>query len=234
MKKLFLIPARGASKGLPRKNILSLAGRPMIYYTLDAAQGTMNPGDELCVSTDDPEIMQVVEDYGIKIPFKRPAELASDTASSEDVIRHAIEWYQEKGKSFDVVVLLQPTSPLRKACHVKEALALWDENLDMVVSVKETDSNPYYVLFEEDDYGFLKKSKEGNFTRRQDCPKVWELNGAIYIINIKALKAKRLNKFQKVRKLEMYEDASIDVDTLIDWHLAELYLKQRKLSQDKE
>lgn len=225
MKKLFLIPARGGSKGLPRKNILPLAGRPMIDYTLDAAKGAMEEGDELCVSTDDAEIIQVVESFGVKVPFVRPSELASDTAGSEEVIQHALDWYEEKGLDFDVVVLLQVTSPLRNAQHVKEALALWSPEIDMVVSVKETDSNPYYVLYEEDENGHLQKSKEGKFTRRQDCPKVYEYNGAIYIINCQSLRQKSMNAFKKFKKKIMDKRSSIDVDDIIDFQLAELMLQ---------
>lgn len=222
MKKLFLIPARGGSKGLPRKNILPLAGRPMIYYTLDAAKGAMESGDELCVSTDDEEIIQVVKEYGVEVPFVRPAELASDTASSEAVIKHAIEWYKRRGKSFDVVVLLQVTSPLRNSNHINEALALWSNDVDMIVSVKETDSNPYYVLFEENEKGFLEKSKEGNFDRRQDCPKVYEYNGAIYIFGLDKFKESGFKSVSKIRKYVMNKRTSLDVDDATDFQLAAL------------
>lgn len=224
MKKLFLIPARGGSKGLPRKNILSLAGRPMIEYTLDATIGAMEEGDEVCVSTDDSEIIQVVENYGIKVPFVRPKELASDTAGSEEVIHHALDWYDEKGVDFDVVVLLQVTSPLRNANHIKEAIALWNDKIDMVVSVKETDANPYYVLFEENEEGFLEKSKKGNFTRRQDCPKVYEYNGAIYIFTPENIQKKRFNSFTKIQKFLMDNTSSLDVDDAIDFQLAGLFI----------
>lgn len=228
MRKLFLIPARGGSKGLPRKNILPLAGRPMICYTLDAAIGALEEGDEICVSTDDDEIIQVVEDFGIRVPFVRPRELASDIARSEDVIRHALQWYNLKGLDFDAVVLLQVTSPLRNAEHVREALKLWTPKLDMIVSVKETDANPYYVLFEESENGFLRKSKEGKFTRRQDCPPVYELNGAIYIINARSLKEKEMQSFTRVKKIVMNHLTSIDIDTEMDWRIAEFLLKDDK------
>jgi len=227
VRKLFLIPARGGSKGLPRKNILPLAGRPMIEYTLDAAKGAMEEGDEMCVSTDDSEIIGVVKDYGVEVPFVRPKELASDTAGSEDVIRHALDWYKDKGIGFDVVVLLQATSPLRNAQHVKEALAIWSPETDMVVSVKEADSNPYYVLFEEDKEGFLQKSKEGNFTRRQDCPEVYEYNGAVYVVNVSAVKKKGIVNFNKKRKFIMSKESSVDVDDLIDFKLAEFLMEER-------
>lgn len=224
MRKLFLIPARGGSKGLPRKNILPLAGRPMIEYTLDAALGAMEEGDELCVSTDDAEIIEVVENYGVNIPFVRPAELASDTSGSQEVIEHALNWYKERNLTFDVVVLLQVTSPLRNVTHVKEALSLWNPDIDMVVSVKETDANPYYVLFEEDENGFLLKSKEGDFTRRQDCPKVYELNGALFIISISALINNIDFNFKRKRKFLMTKRTSIDVDDVIDLKLAQILI----------
>ena len=227
MKKLFLIPARGGSKGLPRKNILPLAGRPMIEYTLDAAIGAMEEGDELCVSTDDAEIIQVVENYGVKVPFVRPAELASDTSGSQEVIEHALKWYEQRNRTFDVVVLLQVTSPLRNASHVKEALALWTYEVDMIVSLKETDSNPYYVLFEEDSNGFLQKSKEGTYTRRQDCPEVYEFNGAIYIMSIPVIKKRGILNLEKKRKFIMSKASSLDVDDIIDFRLAEILITER-------
>ena len=226
MRKLFLIPARGGSKGLPRKNILLLAGRPMIEYTLDAAKGAMEEGDELCVSTDDSEIVRVVKDYGVDVPFVRPSELASDTAGSEAVIRHALDWYKEMGLDFDLVVLLQVTSPLRNAQHVKEALELWSSDIDMVVSVKETDSNPYYTLFEEDKDGFLQNSKDGEFNRRQDCPEVFEYNGAIYVIDSLRFQEKGLIELKKKRKYLMDKGTSLDIDDAIDFKLAEIFLSQ--------
>ena len=227
MRKLFLIPARGGSKGLPRKNILPLAGKPLIYYTLDAATGAAEKEDVVCVSTDDQEIIANVEEYGLKVPFVRPQELASDTASSHDVLKHALQWYAKQNEYFDVIVLLQVTSPLRTAEHLKGALNTWTIGVEMVVSVKETDANPYYVLFEEDNAGFLQKSKEGNFTRRQDCPKVYEYNGAIYVINAKAILAKPLNELKRVIKYEMPKEASVDIDTRIDLDLAEIILAQQ-------
>lgn len=232
MRKLFLIPARGGSKGLPRKNILPLAGRPMIHYTIDAAKGAMQDGDELCVSTEDDEIIQVVENYGIRVPFVRPLNLAADDSGSEEVIRHAVDWYKSHGQNFDLVVLLQVTSPLRNAQHVKEALALWSNEADMILSVKETKANPYYVLFEEDSSGFLKKSKESNLTRRQDCPIVYELNGAIYIYPTKYFQ-NRFNRRSLIKKYVMDEVSSIDIDSLLDFRFTDFILEQKKNTSDR-
>ena len=225
MKPLIVIPARGGSKGVPRKNIKVLGDKPLIQYTIDAAKGVFD--DEfICVSTDDFEIKSVVEQLGLKVPFLRPNELASDTAGTYEVLLHAISYYESKGYFPDTLILLQPTSPFRTSAHIKEALKLYHESIDMVVSVKETKANPYYILFEEDRNGYLKKTKEANFTRRQDCPKVWEYNGAIYIINVKALKEKTISQFTKVCKFEMDETSSHDIDTLLDWRIAKLIIKK--------
>lgn len=227
MKPLIVIPARGGSKGVPRKNIKVLGDKPLIQYTIDAAKGVFD--DEfICVSTDDFEIKSVVEQLGLKVPFLRPNELASDTAGTYEVLLHAISYYESKGYFPDTLILLQPTSPFRTSAHIKEALKLYHESIDMVVSVKETKTNPYYILFEEDRNGYLKKTKEANFTRRQDCPKVWEYNGAIYIINVKALKEKTISQFTKVCKFEMDETSSHDIDTLLDWKIAEIILQDFK------
>lgn len=192
MNSLVIIPARGGSKGIPHKNIKPLDGKPLIYYTIDVARAIVSD-DNICVSTDDDEIIKCVEKYNLKVPFVRPAELATDTAGTYEVLLHALDFYEKQGKQFDNIILLQNTSPFRTAKNVKEALCLYSDQIDMVVSVKETASNPYYNCFEEDDNGFLKISKgNGLFTRRQDVPKAYEYNGAIYVINPKSLKEKPL------------------------------------------
>lgn len=213
---LFIIPARGGSKGLPRKNILPINGKPMICYTIDAARGVTSD-ENICVSTDDLEIKQVVENYGLKVPFLRPEELATDTAGTREVLLHAVEFFKyELNRQFSKICLLQPTSPLRTTKHILEAHQLWNDELDMVVSVKESKANPYFNLFEEQVNGFLKKSKEGNYLRRQDAPKAWEYNGAIYFINIQSLQAKPIANFEKVKKYVMSKESSVDVDDYID------------------
>lgn len=221
---LFIIPARGGSKGLPRKNILPINGKPLICYTIDAARGVTSD-ENICVSTDDLEIKQVVEDYGLKVPFLRPAELATDTIGTKDVLLHTIKFYKKKlNRTFEKICLLQPTSPLRTAKHIVEAHRLWNEDLDMVVSVKESKANPYFNLFEEQETGFLKKSKEGNYTRRQDAPKIWEYNGAIYLINCKSITKHDIGNFKKILKYVISENESIDIDNMADFKNAEYYM----------
>lgn len=228
MNILVIIPARGGSKGIPGKNIKLLGGKPLIYYAIDVARAIVDD-THICVSTDDDQIIRVVEQYGLSVPFIRPTELATDTAGSYGVLLHALSFYESKVEHFDAVVLLQVTSPFRTVNHVREALNLYNKDLDMVVSVKETDSNPYYLCFEEDTEGMLHISKgDGHYTRRQDCPPVYEYNGAIYIINPERMKAMPLNKFKKRVKYVMDREHSVDLDTMMDWMIAE-YMITNKL-----
>ena len=230
MNPLIIITARGGSKGIPYKNIKPLNGKPLICYSIDVAR-QYTTDSNICVSTDDDKIISVVEQYGLKVPFKRPAELASDNASSNDVLVHARNYYEQQGRVFDVVILLQPTSPFRKVDFLREAVALYDPNIDMVVSVKEASANPYYNCFEENSNGYLviSKSLEHPISRRQDAPKVWEYNGSIYVINPISLKVKGMNYFNSIRKYQMPDIYSIDIDTNFDWKMAELLLKENMI-----
>lgn len=229
MKYLVVIPARGGSKGIPRKNIKPFDGKPLIYYTIDTARAIV-PDEDICVSTDDDEIIQVVEEYGLKVPFKRPEELATDTAGTYEVLLHALDYYEKRGKHYDALILLQNTSPFRTDEHVKEALKLYTPEVDMVVSVKECAANPYYCVFEEDGEGYLHVCKgNGNIFRRQDAPKVYEYNGAIYIMNVETLKTTHMHKMQKRVKYVMDERSSFDLDTMNDWGIAEMIKKESSL-----
>ena len=226
-KCLFVIPARGGSKGVPGKNIKLLGGRPLIYYTLDAACAVA-PEKDICVSTDSDDIIAAVAAYGLRVPFKRPAALAQDTSGTYVVLLHALDHYLALGRMFETLVLLQPTSPFRTGIHIREALRLFDSAQDdMVVSAKLTKANPYYTLFEETPDGYLRHSKEGSFTRRQDCPKIYEYNGAVYVINVNRLREKPPAQFSRVKKYLMSEEDSVDIDSPVDWLIAEAILRKR-------
>lgn len=231
MKTLVIIPARGGSKGIPHKNIKPLAGKPLICYAIDNARSVADDAD-ICVSTDDPEIIRTVEDYGLKVPFVRPESLASDTAGTYGVLLHALGYYEKQGRHYDAVLLLQPTSPFRRNEDIQGAMDLYGPGMDMVVSVKAASANPYYNCFEEDAEGFLCHSKgEGNFVRRQDAPAAWEYNGAVYVINPESLKASPLSQFRHVRKYVMDDLHSLDLDTPLDWKIAELILTENSLNR---
>lgn len=227
MKILVIIPARGGSKGIPHKNIKPLNAKPLIHYTIDEAREIV--GDEdICVSTDDLEIIKSVEGYGLKVPFIRPKELATDTAGTYEVLVHALDFYEKQDRHYDAVLLLQNTSPFRRTEQIKEALALYNDNIDMVVSVKECAANPYYCVFEEDNNGYLHICKgDGNIFRRQDAPKVYEYNGAIYIMNAEKLKTTPMHKMQKRVKYVMDDLSSFDLDTMWDWQMAESIINQK-------
>ncbi|MBU2920904.1 acylneuraminate cytidylyltransferase family protein [Winogradskyella psychrotolerans] len=227
MNYLVVITARGGSKGIPKKNIKLLNGKPLIQYSIDIAKKIADKKD-ICFTTDNDEIIEVAQKLGLEIPFKRPAELATDTSNSQDVILHGLEAYEKlNNKTYDAIVLLQPTSPFRTLEQVQDCINRYDNSIDMVVSAKQASANPYYNLYEENN-GFLKPSKEGNYTRRQDCPDVWELNGAIYVINSTALRTQKIKAFSKVKKYIMSEETSIDIDTPLDWKIAEFYLQDSK------
>lgn len=229
MKSLFIIPARGGSKGIPHKNIKPLGGKPLILYAIDCAR-EFAKDEDICVTTDDVNIICCVENYGLKVPFVRPDYLATDTCGTYEVLLNALDFYEKRGKKYDSIVLLQPTSPFRRKEDIKGTMAMYNDQLDMVVSVKEAVSNPYYNSFEENENGFLVISKgDGHYRRRQDAPKVWEYNGAVYVINPVSLKTKPMSAFEKIAKYEMDSMHSLDLDTMLDWKIAEFLINQEML-----
>jgi CMP-N,N'-diacetyllegionaminic acid synthase len=212
---------------LPNKNIKPLGNKPLIKYTIDFALNNLKSGDELCISTDDENVIQIAKKSGIQVPFLRPSELASDTASTYDVIMHAINYYKNKNRFFDLLLLLQPTSPFRNQVDFNSLLGAYNNELEMVVSVKKAKENPYFSLYEENELGFLDKSKKGDFQRRQDCPDVFAFNGSMYLIKVKSLMVKKIYEFTKIKKIVMPESRSVDIDTKADWILAEFYLENQ-------
>jgi len=232
MKTLILIPARGGSKGIPRKNIKELAGKPLISYTIKVARSVAADSD-ICVSTDDLEITDIVKSYGLGVPFIRPAELASDEAGSYEVILHAVEFFENLGVIYDNVLLLQPTSPFRKKKHLKDVIGLYSNDLDMVVSVCQSHESPYFSLYEEKKTGFLKRSKKANFETRQSAPPVYCFNGSMYLINIQSLKKGPLNEFTRVKKYVMDDYYSVDIDSPLDWAMCETMIKEGYVKKNK-
>lgn len=220
---LFVITARGGSKGLPGKNIRNLCGKPLIAYSIDIARAFVSDED-ICVSTDSLEIIDAVEKYGLKVPFVRPAELATDSASSNDVLIHAVNFFKDQGKIYKQLILLQPTSPLRTIEDVQGAINLYKPDLDMVVSV--TQSHAPAVLCSENSDGFVQLFFNKKAQGRQFVPKMYEYNGAVYVISVKALMEKGLNSFTKSVKYVMDKQNSIDIDDIYDFMLVESIIKK--------
>lgn len=223
MKILAIIPARGGSKGLPGKNIRPLCGKPLINYSIDLAR-TIVPDEDICVSTDAQAIIDIVELYGLHVPFVRPAHLSTDTATTNDVLVHALNFYQQQGRKYDAILLLQPTSPLRTATQVREALTLYETHsgIDMVVSVKK--SHAATVISHENEEGWLVPTLNIYSSPRQQMTPYYEYNGAIYIINPISLQNKGMSHFTKRLKYVMSEETSYDIDTLADWHIVEYFM----------
>ena len=219
---LYVITARGGSKGIPHKNIKPLGGKPLILYSVEIAR-QLAPDSLIAVSTDDPAIADVVRGAGLEVPYMRPAELATDTAGSREVIIDIMDYWRDTlHRPFDKVVLLQPTSPVRTVDEVKGCLELYSPDVDMVLSVMEASCNPYYNCFETGDDGCLHVSKgDGLYTRRQDVPKAWEQNGAVYVINPDSLRRYPLGMMPKRLPFVMPRERSIDLDTPTDWLIAE-------------
>lgn len=225
---IFIIPARGGSKGIPHKNIARIAGKTLLAYAIDAARGAGAPDQRIILSTDDAAIADAAREEGLDVPYMRPARLATDTASSRDAMLDVMDWADARGIDYDCVVLLQPTSPLRTAEDIKGCLALYNDDIDMVVSATECSANPYYNCFEPDAEGFLRISKgDGLITRRQDAPAAYELNGAVYVINPRSLRSMPMGAFSKRVPYAMPADRSIDIDRPIDLIVAEALINEQ-------
>jgi N-acylneuraminate cytidylyltransferase len=221
--ELFIIPARGGSKRIPRKNIKLLAGKPLIYYAIETARG-ITIDDNICLSTDDDEIINCANDFNLKVPFKRPALLSKDTTSTYEVLLHAVNYYESIGRKYKTIVLLQPTSPFCTTKHIIKAFELYNYSIDMVVSVKKSSENIYYNMFKENNQGHLKKVNEECLQLNQN---IYSYNGAIYIINVDSLKENLNLNFNKTVKYVMNEIDSIDIDTYLDWHFAEFLIEKK-------
>ncbi|SMC23218.1 CMP-N,N'-diacetyllegionaminic acid synthase [Clostridium acidisoli DSM 12555] len=224
---LVIIPARGGSKGVPRKNIKKLSGKPLIAYTIEEAKKSKYI-DRVVVSTEDSEIAQVSKKFGAEVPYLRPAELSQDNSPTIDCIIHMINWLNDKqGYIPNYVCLLQCTSPLRTFEDIdgtiKKAI---DLNFDGAVSICEAEVNPYWSnVFDGDQLKyFIEEGKE--ITRRQDLPPIYTVNGAVYVIKTSVLLEKETFETDNITGYVMNNKSSVDIDTEIDFKLAELLMKE--------
>jgi CMP-N,N'-diacetyllegionaminic acid synthase len=212
-KVLAVIPARGGSKGLPGKNILPVGGQPLIGYSIGAAKASAAV-DRVIVSSDDDAIIAAARACGCDVPFRRPDELATDTAASIDVVLHALD--QVPG--YDYVVLLQPTSPLRTAADIDAACERLAESGALAcVSVSPVEQSPYW-MYQISDAGDLRPVLDlpAGVSRRQDLPPVYTLNGAIYVANVSWLRRNRTFLTAETVPYVMPTERSLDIDTYAD------------------
>ena len=223
---LVVIPARKGSKGIPGKNRKLLNGKPLIQYSIDFALENFDR-TQIYLSTDDEVILQIAEQNGIMATELRPSHLATDQASMQEVLKYIITKQEAVGNNYQGLILLQPTSPFRRSLDLIAMLKLFDDSVEMVVSVKESKLNPYFNLFEENEEGFMQKTKNNTALNIQESPKVYAYNGSIYLLKINALKSTNISDFTKVRKFIMPIEFSVDIDDSIDWEFAEYLIHSK-------
>lgn len=232
MKIITIIPARGGSKSVPRKNIKLLGGKPLIAYTILASLDSRKI-ERTIVSTDDTEIARIAKDYGAEVPFMRPKNLARDSSSALSVILHAIKYLEQKEKYFpDIIVFLQPTSPFRKTEHIDEGIEKI-KNCNAIIGVSEIKDHPYFAMKKKGE--FLKPFLQikNRPLARQDLSKIYYVNSSLFIA-----KREYYNQAKdpdpvapifkgKVKGVFMDAVSSIDIDSQFDFFIAEAILKQR-------
>ncbi len=229
MRILITICARKGSKRVKNKNMRDLMGKPLIAYTIETAK-KWGRADRIIVSTDSNEIAKISREYGAEVPFMRPNELASDTAPKLPVIQHAVKYLKdEENEEFDLVVDLDPTSPLRTVEDLENAYNIMTQkNSINLFSVCLARKNPYFNMVELDDkeYAHLSKKLENPVFRMQDTPKVYELNASIYIYWTKYLfdMESVINDGSII--YEMPDERSIDIDSEVDFKMVEFFIKR--------
>ena len=226
-KILAIVPARGGSKGLPQKNIRVLRDKPLIAWSIEAGKQSRYI-DSVTVSTDSQEIADIAKQWGGKVPFIRPAELATDNAKGIDAILHAIQWHRDNDELFDLVLVLQPTSPLRTTDDIDKAIELlFEKKAGAIVSACPVNHHPWWcnTLPENGSMkGFLRP--EILNTNRQELPPFYRLNGAIYIADIDLLEKTHSFMTDETFAYIMPIETSIDIDSAFDFKLAELLLAE--------
>ena len=224
-KILAVIPARGGSKGVPRKNIRPLAGKPLIGWTIDAAHDSRWV-DKVITSTDDDEIAAIARSLGCDVPFMRPAHLAADHSPGAAPVLHALEALP----GYDYVVLLQPTSPLRTKLDIDACIERCSRlEADSCVSVTEIDQSPFWMFTMAAD-GKMRPFLTDEYLKgrqRQHLPRMLVLNGAVYVVQVEKFMSEKTFFFENTVGYEMPADRSLDIDKLWDFEIAEFVLQRK-------
>jgi N-acylneuraminate cytidylyltransferase/CMP-N,N'-diacetyllegionaminic acid synthase len=228
-KVVAVIPARGGSKGIPLKNIQELAGKPLISYTIEAAlrSKTLN---KVIVSTDNVRIAEVSRSFGAEVPFLRPADFAKDETPSLPVVQHAVKYIEDaEGCIVDVIVLLQPTSPLRNEKYIDDSVEkILRTGADSVITVCKVKHHPYWNFIAKGDSLSPLLRNGVNPMRRQDLPETYAPNGAVYVVRRDVLFDQNSILGEDIRALVMPVEESIDIDGYFDWFTAEMTLMHWK------
>ena len=227
-KIIALIPARGGSKGIRDKNIFEIEGKPLIAYTLDEAKKSRYI-DEIIVSTDSEKIKKVSLDYGASVPFIRPGDLSTDKAATIDVVIHALNYLKDKNMKYDYLVLLQPTSPLRKVMDIDEAIKTFANNGERgLASVSKVSDSPILIRNLDENSGKMKRLIDiKSSIRRQDMPVFYRINGAIYINLINEI-SENTSLNDNECYYVMSREHSVDIDEYVDIEIAKYYLGKEK------
>lgn len=226
MKIVAIIPARGGSKGIPRKNLINFLGKPLMQWSIEAALKSKYITD-VVVSSDDDEILNEAKKNNSVFRIKRPSELAQDNSKTEPVLAHVLE--SLKDRDFDFLILLQPTSPLRTSKEIDLAFEkIVNSNANSLISVCELEHHPY-KSFKIDDKGYLKGiiNNDFPFFPRQELPKTYRANGAIYIIKVEDFLKHKSLLTNKTIHYKMSQEQSLDIDTLDDLKSVEDNVKYR-------
>lgn len=230
MKSLFLILARGGSKGLPNKNILTLLGNPLIAYSIECGLKSKYCTD-LIVSTDDSNIAEVAKSYGANVPFLRPEHLSNDTAKSADAVLHAVDFQEKIGKKYDLIVLLEPTSPLRDTTDIDFAIEqlLCIEKAESCVSVTLNESaHPTFLFYKEEDHMLNSFMTKDNVIRRQDLQKLYYPEGSFYIVKTETFKKSQTFYIDHYTLgIDLPKWKSFEIDTLEDFIIVEAIMNAK-------
>ena len=221
-KVICVIPARGGSKGILRKNIKKFAGKPLIAYTIEQARQSKYI-DRIIVSTEDNEIANIAKQYKAEVPFMRPKYLAGDNVASVEVLLHLTNWMQKYEKfDFNILVMLHATAPLRDVIDIDACIKmLVEKKADNVFSVTEAQRNPYFNMVEVDKRGRVVLSKKGFFVSRQTAPKVYDMNASVYVWWKDILKKEKKIFLKNSKIYIMSKDRSVDIDDDLDFRIAE-------------
>lgn len=229
-KVLAVIPARGGSKGLRGKNLRPLLGKPLLHWSVAHALNAPSV-TTVAVSTDDPEIADSAKHAGAEIPFLRPEELSHDSASSIDVLLHCLDWYESTGKSFDAVVMVEPTSPLREVSDIEEGLAaLLSRGSGSVVSVCESEGeHPSFSYRKSPDSRIAPYTGvQPTNLRRQDIEPIYFLDGTFYASFVDALRTHKSFYHEETFSIEVPKWKSLEIDDIYDFAMVEAVMRLRK------
>jgi CMP-N-acetylneuraminic acid synthetase len=237
-KILGIIPARGGSKSVPKKNIKELAGKPLLAWTIEEAKKS-NHTDRVIVSTDDEETADIARQYGAEVPFMRPAEISQDLSTDIEFLTHALDFLKEnENYEPDIVVLLRTTSPLKTAQHIDKGIELLinTPDADAVRPIVESPKHPYKMWKIADDKKWIEPFLSKDFTgmdepynsNRQLLPDVYVPTGAMDVMHLKTIRELKSTSGKKTAYFTMKPEESVNIDNLMDFKVAEVLMKERK------